>query len=51
MIGWVSFSSFHERAAYNGTVEVSIYLDETCRGKDMAKRSFSIVSIMPVNLR
>ena len=37
MIGWVSFSSFHERAAYSGTVEVSIYLDEGCRGKGYGK--------------
>lgn len=37
IIGWVSFSSFHERAAYNGTVEVSIYLDENCRGKGYGK--------------
>ncbi|MGI9582829.1 GNAT family N-acetyltransferase [Chryseobacterium sp. RRHN12] len=37
VIGWVSFSSFHERAAYNGTVEVSIYLDESCRGKGFGK--------------
>ncbi|MDR6922370.1 N-acetyltransferase family protein [Chryseobacterium sp. 2987] len=32
VVGWVSFSSFHERAAYSGTAEVSIYLDESCRG-------------------
>ncbi|MEJ5105182.1 GNAT family N-acetyltransferase [Chryseobacterium sp. MYb328] len=37
MIGWVSFSSFHERSAYSGTVEVSIYLDESCRGKGYGK--------------
>nr|WP_315027839.1 GNAT family N-acetyltransferase [uncultured Chryseobacterium sp.] len=37
IIGWVSFSSFHERAAYDGTVEVSIYLDESCRGKGYGK--------------
>ncbi|MBV8326571.1 GNAT family N-acetyltransferase [Chryseobacterium sp.] len=37
IIGWVSFSSFHERPAYNGTVEVSIYLDESCRGKGYGK--------------
>ncbi len=36
-IGWVSFSSFHERPAYSGTVEVSIYLDESCRGKGYGK--------------
>ncbi len=32
-IGWMSFQSFYGRPAYNGTVEVSIYLDETARGK------------------
>lgn len=37
MVGWVSFSSFHERPAYSGTVEVSIYLDENCRGKGYGK--------------
>lgn len=37
-IGWVSFTSFHERAAYSGTVEVSIYLDESCRGKGYGKK-------------
>lgn len=37
IVGWVSFSSFHERAAYSGTVEVSIYLDESSRGKGYGK--------------
>ncbi|WP_185155131.1 GNAT family N-acetyltransferase [Chryseobacterium sp. c4a] len=37
MVGWVSFSSFHERSAYSGTVEVSIYLDESSRGKGYGK--------------
>lgn len=37
IIGWVSFSSFHERTAYKGTVEVSIYLDISCRGKGYGK--------------
>ncbi|KXH81032.1 GNAT family N-acetyltransferase [Chryseobacterium kwangjuense] len=37
MVGWVSFSSFHERPAYNGTVEVSIYLDASSRGKGYGK--------------
>lgn len=31
--GWMSFSDFHPRAAYAGTVEVSIYLHETYRGQ------------------
>lgn len=37
IVGWVSFSSFHERSAYSGTVEVSIYLDESSRGKGYGK--------------
>lgn len=37
-IGWVSFSSFYGRPAYNGTVEMSIYLDESCRGKGFGKK-------------
>lgn len=38
IIGWVSFSSFYGRPAYNGTVELSIYLDENCRGKGFGKK-------------
>lgn len=37
-IGWVSFSSFYGRPAYNGTVEISIYMDESCRGKGLGKK-------------
>lgn len=32
VIGWLSFSDFYSRPAYNHTVEVSIYLDEAYRG-------------------
>jgi L-amino acid N-acyltransferase YncA len=38
IIGWVSFSSFYGRPAYDGTVEISIYLDETFRGKGLGKQ-------------
>jgi len=37
-IGWVSFQSFYGRPAYNGTVEISIYLDVTERGKGLGKK-------------
>ncbi|MBO6185427.1 MAG: N-acetyltransferase [Chryseobacterium sp.] len=37
MVGWVSFSSFYGRPAYNGTVEISIYMDESFRGKGYGK--------------
>jgi L-amino acid N-acyltransferase YncA len=32
-IGWVSYQWFYGRPAYNGTAELSIYLDEKERGK------------------
>jgi len=38
IIGWLSFQSFYGRPAYNGTVEVSIYLDESQRGRGLGKR-------------
>ncbi|MFD1770958.1 GNAT family N-acetyltransferase [Sphingobacterium suaedae] len=38
IIGWVSFQSFYGRPAYNGTVEVSIYLTPSARGLGLGKR-------------
>lgn len=38
IIGWVSFQSFYGRPAYDATVEISIYLDETQRGKGIGKQ-------------
>ena len=39
IIGWVSFQSFYYgRSAYEATVEVSIYLDASQRGKGMGKQ-------------
>lgn len=35
IIGWVSFQSFYGRPAYDATAEISIYLDETVRGKGL----------------
>ena len=35
--GWMSFNSFYGRSAYDATVEVSIYLEETMRGKGLGK--------------
>ena len=35
--GWMSFNSFYGRPAYDGTVEVSIYLEEIARGKGLGK--------------
>jgi len=41
IIGWVSFKSFYGRPAYDGTVEISIYLDENQRGKGLGKAVLS----------
>lgn len=38
IIGWASFQSFYGRAAYNATVEVSIYLHPDQRGKGLGKQ-------------
>lgn len=38
VIGFLSFKSFYGRPAYNGTVEIAIYLDEKQRGKGLGKQ-------------
>lgn len=35
--GWMSFNSFYGRPAYDGAVEVSIYLEEKLRGIGLGK--------------
>lgn len=37
-VGWMSFSSFYGRPAYDGTVEVSIYIEQHARGKGIGKK-------------
>ena len=37
-IGWVSYQWFYGRPAYNGTAELSIYLDEKTRGKGYGEK-------------
>ena len=38
IIGWVSFKDFYGRPAYNGTAEISIYLETNTRGKGYGKK-------------
>lgn len=38
VVGWVSFSSFYGRPAYDGTVEMSIYMGGSSRGKGFGKK-------------
>ncbi|TXK85826.1 GNAT family N-acetyltransferase [Paenibacillus sp. N3.4] len=35
--GWLSFQSFYGRPAYNGTAEVSIYMDAAFRGQGIGR--------------
>lgn len=37
--GWLSFQSFYGRPAYNGTAEISIYIDEQFRGKGIGQQA------------
>ena len=37
MVGWVSFQSFYERPAYEATVEISVYLHPSHRGRGLGK--------------
>jgi L-amino acid N-acyltransferase YncA len=38
VVAWVGLSDFHERAAYSGTAQVSIYLREDQRGRGLGGR-------------
>lgn len=40
---WVSFQPFHERAAYDKTAELSIYIHEDYRGKKMGTQIMEAV--------
>jgi L-amino acid N-acyltransferase YncA len=37
VLGWLSYSNFYGRPAYSGTAELSIYIDETARGKGIGR--------------
>jgi L-amino acid N-acyltransferase YncA len=37
VIGWLSYSNFYGRPAYAGTAELSIYIDESARGKGLGR--------------
>lgn len=38
ILGWVSFKTFYGRPAYQGTVEISIYVASHARGQGIAKQ-------------
>lgn len=37
ILGWVSLTTFYGRPAYDGTVEISIYIHEDARGKGIGR--------------
>lgn len=37
LIAWMSFQDFYGRAAYNGTAEISLYIDPAWRGKGLGR--------------
>jgi len=37
LVGWLSYSAFHSRAAYDATAELSIYVDQSERGKGLGR--------------
>ncbi|MFD0896983.1 GNAT family N-acetyltransferase [Loigolactobacillus binensis] len=41
--GWLSLSDFYGRAAYQATVEISLYLDEKFRGQHVGQQSLAFV--------
>lgn len=43
IVAWISLSDFYGRPAYNGTAEVSIYLDESVRGQGMGSQLLQYV--------
>lgn len=38
ILAWISYKSFYGRPAYDGTVELSIYITATARGKGLGKK-------------
>ena len=53
MIGWVSFQDFYGRPAYQGTAEISIYLNEKERGKGYGKKilQYAIEHAPPLGIK
>lgn len=41
--GWISLSHYSDRAAYDATVEISIYLDEQFRHQGLGTKAISLV--------
>lgn len=42
-VGWISLTDFYGRAAYDHTVEISIYIDENVRGQHLGTAALTFV--------
>lgn len=49
LIGWMSLQDFYGRPAYNGTAEISIYIDEQQRGRGYGKKILQHAMATAVN--
>ena len=48
VVAWLSFKSFYGRPAYDGTVEIAIYVDEKERGKKLGQKLLNFaISLSP----
>lgn len=45
VIGWASLSAWSERCAYDGTVEVSVYIHHLHRGKGIGKKLLQLITL------
>ncbi|MBL0341455.1 MAG: N-acetyltransferase [Bacteroidetes bacterium] len=45
IIGFASLSKWSERSAYDGTAEVSVYIDRNHRGKGVGKRLLEVLTL------
>ena len=43
--GWASLSAWSERCAYDGTVEVSVYIHHEHRGKGIGKKLLELITL------
>jgi phosphinothricin acetyltransferase len=50
VVAWLSFKSFYGRPAYNGTVEIAIYVDSDQRGKNIGQQLLTFALSLSLDL-
>lgn len=51
IVGWISYSNFYGRPAYAGTAEVSIYVEESWRGKGVGRYALAEAIAFAPNIK